>query len=183
MKLLPILGLALAVTAVSSFACPAEAAPQKGYAIDNHKRHVTVKDEHGSLVFAQIAPSDTVKIIGAVEQNGTRLVLEDSMENRLWSQIIKAPLASAIRGSWFVEFQAATKDASRSLRASGRAPISISTASRMDIVIGRGDHLELLRVFFSDKNGRHGISVVPRKGGFATEMDGHALPSVRVTGH
>lgn len=172
MKILPCLFSALTVAAASLVVCSsgfADTPQTANLTIENHQRLVTVKDDGGKWLFAQVISTSNVKVSQVlVGKDLSRISLQDGTGKTLWSKAVNYSIRDGSpHGEWSDKFVGTLIQASKSLgwKASDTDPTL--DVKQLDSVVGSEDQLVKIRISTS----KHSIEITPIKNGFAAKTD------------
>ena len=144
--------------------------------IENHQKLVTVKDDSGKWVFAQVIPTSDLKLSQvSLDKNLTRISLLDTSGKTLWSKTANCAISGiSPNGEWsknFLPTMAAFGRAVTTLVGKDASASSFGSLSSVTFIIGPEDQLLSLHAV----GGKHQFDIVPNKIGFAAKMDGSNL--------
>ena len=179
MKILPCVFSALTAAAVSLVFCSSSFAdtPQTAnLTIENHQRLVTVKDDSGKWLFAQVITTPDLEVSqAALGNNLSRVSLQDASGKTLWTQNYSTSITSGSpHGEWSDKFLPTVDTfahAIKTLVGKDDSMSSFSSITSIAFVIGPEDQLKS----FHGIGGKHHFEVIPNKVGFGAKMDGHDL--------
>jgi hypothetical protein len=134
--------------------------------IENHQKLVTVKDDKGNWLFAQIIPSPNVRMdVASLGKGSSRLSLLDAASGRvLWSKTLPEDVSDVdVDGAWSADFLAMVQKVLTNLEAeTGPIPTPHShQLNRFGIVLGPDDQLITCQLDI----GKDHISATPLKNG------------------